>query len=100
MEWDFIKNSKSSNLPLVINDSKCRPVKRGQLTMTIQETCAFDSILQLVISAIVAHAAYRNAIQSSSNDIFKLANSILEHGKVFSIHYLDRVTILQVTFIS
>lgn len=94
-EWDFIKNSKSFNLPLVINGSKCRPIKQGQLIITVQETCAFDSILQLVVSATVAHAAYQTALQSSSNDIFRLAKSILEHGKLLSKHYNERASILQ-----
>lgn len=75
-EWDFIKNSKSFNLPLIINGSKCNPVKQGQLKINVHETCAFDSILQLVLSAIVAHPEYRNTIDSSSSDIFQLAKSI------------------------
>lgn len=95
-EWDFIKNSKSSfNLPLIINGSKCKPVKQGKLIINIQETCAFDSILQLVVSGIVTHATYRNAISLSSNDIFQLAKSILEHGRLLSIHYNQRASILQ-----
>lgn len=38
--------------------------------MIVQETCSFDLILQLVTNGIAAHAAYRNAIQSSE-DIFQ-----------------------------
>jgi len=54
--------------------------------MTVQEICAFDSILQLVINGIAAHATYRSAIQSSEG-IFKLVRSILENGKILLIHY-------------
>jgi len=64
-EWDYLKNTKSFNLPLLINGSKCKPIKQGRFVMTVQKTCAFDSILQLVINGIAAHATYRNAIQSS-----------------------------------
>lgn len=63
--------------------------------MTVQETCAFDSLLQLVASGIATHAAYRNSIQSSSDDIFRLAKSLLEDGKIFSKHYYERASILQ-----
>lgn len=74
-EWDFMKNNKSFNLSLMINGSKCKLVKQDQQIINIQETCAFDSILQLVVSGIVTHAAYRNALISSSNDIIQLAKS-------------------------
>jgi len=93
-EWDYLKNTKSFNLPLLINGSKCKPIKQGRFVMTVQETCAFDSILQLVTNGIAAHATYRNAIQSSEG-IFKLARSILENGKILSIHYDERASILQ-----
>jgi len=93
-EWDYLKNTKSFNLPLLINGSKCKPIKQGQFVMTVQEICAFDSILQLVTNGTAAHVTYRNAIQSSEG-IFKLARSILENGKILSIHYDKRASILQ-----
>lgn len=64
-EWDYLKNTKSLNLPLLINGSKCNAVKQKQLAMTVQETCAFDSLVQLVVSGIAAHETYRNEIQST-----------------------------------
>lgn len=63
--------------------------------MTVQETCAFDSLLQLVISRIAAHEMYRNEIESSSDCIFQLAKDILENGKIILIHYNKRASILQ-----
>ena len=56
--------------------------------MTIQETCAFDSLLQLVASGIAIHAAYRNLIQSS-DDIFWLAKSLPKDDKIFSKYYFN-----------
>lgn len=55
-EWDYLKNIKSFNLPLIINGSKCKPLhmKREQL-LTVQETCAFDSLLQIIASGIAAN---------------------------------------------
>lgn len=93
-EWDFLKNTKSFNLPVLINGSKCRPIKQGKSLMTVQQTCAFDSILQLVTNGLAAHATYRNAIQSSKG-IFQLARSILENGKILLKHYHERASILQ-----
>jgi len=60
--------------------------------MTLYEICAFDSLL-LVASRIATHKAYREATESCTNDIFKLARSILENGKLFSIHYSERASI-------
>jgi len=94
-EWDYLKNIKSSNLPLISNGSKCKPIKRGQSMMTVQETCAFDSLLQLVASGIATHAAYRNAVESSSDSIIRLAISLLEDGRILSKHYNERASILQ-----
>lgn len=95
-EWDYIKNMKSHNLPLMINGNKCKAVnmKRG-LILNVQETCAFDSILQIVASAIATHTAYGDAVRSSSDSIFHLAANILEYGKLLSTHYTERATILQ-----
>jgi len=94
-EWDYLKNIKSSNLPLIINGSKYKPIKREQSMMTVQETCTFDSFLQLVASGIATHAAYRNAIESSSDSIIRLAISLLEDSRILSKHYTERASILQ-----
>ncbi|KAL0101003.1 hypothetical protein PUN28_019424 [Cardiocondyla obscurior] len=32
-EWDFLKNIKSLNLPLMINGSKCKPITKGVVTV-------------------------------------------------------------------
>lgn len=62
--------------------------------MTVQDICAFDSILQLVANGIAKYETYRNAIQSSEG-IFELARSILENGKILSTHYNERARTLQ-----
>jgi hypothetical protein len=62
--------------------------------MTIQETCAFDSILQLIANGIAAHEAYRKAVQLSEG-IYQLARSILKNGKILSVYYDKRACILQ-----
>jgi len=84
------------NLPLIINGSKCKPVHmKRQHLLTIQETCAFDSLLQIIASGIAANIEYRDAIESSSDKIFQLARSILESGKILATHYIERAPILQ-----
>lgn len=95
-EWDFLNNIKSFNLPLIINGSKCKPlhIKQGQ-SLILQETCAFDSLLQIIASGIAANIEYRSAIESSSDKIFQLARSILETGKILTTHYIERASILQ-----
>jgi len=93
-EWDYLKNITSRNLPLIINGSKCKSMSKEGITMTVQETCAFDSLLQLVISGIATHT-YREAIESCNDDIFKLARSILKDGRLHPIHYTERAFILE-----
>ena len=62
--------------------------------MTLHETCTFDSLLQLVASGIATHEAHREAIESCTNDISKLARSILKNERLFST-YNERVSILK-----
>lgn len=94
-EWDYIKNSKLHNLPLFVNSNKCKPIKQGHSLLNIQKTCAFDSIMQVVMSAIAANETYRNETKSFSDPIFRLANSILTDGKLTVKHYDKRACILQ-----
>ena len=69
---------------------------RQGVIMTLHKTCAFDSLLQLVASRIATHEAYREATESCTDGIFKLARSILENGRLFSIHYNERASILEI----
>lgn len=52
-------------------------------------------MLQILASGIAAHALYREATESSFDDIFKLARSILENGRLLPIHYAERASILE-----
>lgn len=61
----------------------------------MQQTCAFDSLLQLVINGIATHEIYENETQSSSDCIFQLGKSILDKGKIIAAHYDKRASILQ-----
>jgi len=84
----------SRNVPLIINGSKCKSVSKEGITM-IQETFAFDSLLQLVMSEIATHTSYREAIESCNDDIFKLTRSILKDGRLHPIYYTERAPILK-----
>lgn len=83
------------NLPLIINGNKCKPIKKGQSVINVQNTCAFDSLLQLVASGIATLTIYRNVVQASSDNIFYLAKSLLEDGRLLSKYYHERALILQ-----
>jgi len=61
--------------------------------MTVQETCAFTFATRCKWNR--KNEAYRNAVESSSDSIIRLAISLLEDGRILSKHYNERASILQ-----
>jgi len=47
----------------------------------------FATFATFVASGIATHAAYRKAVESSSDSIIRLAISLLEDGRILSKHY-------------
>ena len=90
-EWDFIKDVTSSRLPMFKNGNK---VMLGKVTMNLQSTCAFDSIFQIVLNALVSNKTYRDLCTASSAEIISLAFSVLNQKKIQTEHYRERARIL------
>lgn len=106
-EWDFLKDATSPNIPLLKNGSVSGAVKlvdeiasvsgkvkRVEKIMTVHETCAIDSILQLQMCAIALSRKYKEEIEGSTVPTIKLALSIFEDGKITTKHYAERAKTL------
>lgn len=51
-KWEYIKNTKVSKLPAFKNGSFCEPVTMEQFKLNLKNTCAFDSLFQVIMNAI------------------------------------------------
>lgn len=50
------------------------------LKIIVKDTCAFDSLLQIMMSAIAINLSYKEAIRAIDNKTTKLAERILADG--------------------
>lgn len=66
-EWEYIKDTKVSRLPAFKNDLFCEPVIMGKLRLNLQKTCAFDSLFQVIMSAMASNRVYCKILEKSTN---------------------------------
>lgn len=64
-------------------------------TIVIHETCAFDSILQIVIAGLALYKSYNTKTIDSANDMIQLARKILNRKKIQASNYVERAQILK-----
>jgi len=64
-EWDYIKDSKIGQIPIILNENISGPVRINDYNLNIMQTCAFDSIFQVVVSELLANKIYYKNLQSS-----------------------------------
>jgi len=69
----------------------------NKIHVVIRETCAFDSILQVVMYAFALYCAYKTAMMTADNSILTLAQDIIQSGKLCAKHYILRGQILCAT---
>lgn len=94
-EWEFIKNTKISKQPAFKNGLFCNPVILGKLRLNVRNTCAFDSLFQVVMSAIASNEVYREIIDKSANKTVQLAMKIFtDKQKLMADDYRKRAQIL------
>lgn len=98
-EWDYVKSDVVVGIPIIKNGNLCGPIHINKLQLVIRETCAFDSILQIVMCAFASHCTYKTAMMNTDNPLLLLAQDILQAGKLYAKHYTMRGQILSdVTF--
>jgi len=95
-DWDFIETNKTIGIPLLKNGSLCNAttVDKGQIL--VRETCAFDSIFQIVASGMGMCSVYKIDMIAftTSNAFIKLIIEILTRGKIIANDYGTRAMIL------
>lgn len=81
-EWDLFPN-KQINTPILKNGSICKAVLIDIQHITVEETCAFDALLQIFLYSIAIQNNYgENA--HGENLFINLASCLTKSGKVTS----------------
>jgi len=57
-------------------------IAMGLKLKIVKDTCAFDSLLQVIMSAIATYPSYKEAVYRIDCKIIKLAERVLTNGKV------------------
>lgn len=82
-DYQFLNNDKITKMPIIKNGGNIliKAAKLGHNKISLTNTCAFDSILQLFIAAYFDKNEIKNFISSQeSNTFFKLVLDITTHG--------------------
>lgn len=75
------------------NGNLCKPVHCDGIKTIVKNTCAFDPLLQVVMSAI--NSSYKKEICAIDSKITKLAEKLLIDGKVTAMVKIERARILR-----
>lgn len=76
-EWKYIKNVKFYKLPSFKNGNFCPIVNIGKYLLNVKNTCAFDSILHVILSAIASNAIYSKKPKDTVNRTILFARSLV-----------------------
>lgn len=91
----IIKDTKISRLPAFKNGLFCEPVIMEKLRLNLQKTCAFDSLFQVIMSAMASNQVYYKILEKSTNQTIQLALKILiGKQKLTMFDYRERANIL------
>lgn len=93
-EWQFVKDSLTSKLPIFKNGSFCKPVSIGKYKLNVKCTCAFDSLFQVIMSSIASNTEYHEKLSKSTNQMIRLALKVLHDKKLTMDCYKERAEIL------
>ncbi|EFN73573.1 hypothetical protein EAG_13538, partial [Camponotus floridanus] len=73
----------------------CPPVKMEKYRLNLLKTCAFDSLFQVIISAMASNNVYYEILEKSTNQTILLALKILKDKKELTVaSYKQRADIL------
>jgi len=87
---------KRVTIPLLKNGSLLKAIRYGNNFIVVRETCAFDSLTQVITNAIVTNEAYHDVITNKNNNFCNFAESIsiMNSIRVTSNIYQERAKIL------
>lgn len=89
--WDLFPR-KDLKIPFLKIGSLCNSVAIDQKHIIVQETCAFDPLIQITMYSIAIKNYF---INYAENFTLQLATALCESGKVNSGHYRKRAEILK-----
>lgn len=93
--FDALNFPKNLSIPVLKNGSHaCGIVTKGTTTMGVTNTCAFDSVLQVLILAFAENEDLRESLDSNKNSFIQLALDIHAKGLKGRHAYCARTTIL------
>lgn len=95
-DWEHMATLKRVTVPLLRNGSLFKGSRCGDQFVVVRQTCAFDSITQIVTNAIVTNKTYADITASQNNNFCNFAKSIslLNSNKITSNIYQERTKIL------
>jgi len=88
-----MKKIRSNKTVPLINGSISTPIKIKNKTFTVNNTCAFDTIVLIVCIGFYDYPKYKNYIQNSENELFKFCKTIAIRGALKS-EYIKRYELL------
>lgn len=94
-DWDYVQSHKTIEIPIFKNGNLYENNLRiNEVLVIIKETCAFDSLIQLVMHAIGKEYRFKEHIQYLDYPLIKLAVNIINRGKLIQSDYVARAKIL------
>lgn len=69
-DWDFIDSEKAINIPIMRNGSLCNVTVINKEHIVVTETCAFDSIFQVIASGAGMRNNYKKKVSELENLFF------------------------------
>lgn len=93
-EWDFIKEAQFGTLPVFRNGFQSGSVKINAESINLTRTCAFDSLIQIIIHAMAVNRAYYTNVETCTSPIITLARTMLNDKILKSGHLVARAKIL------
>lgn len=94
-DWDYVQTHKVVHIPILKNGNLCNSIRVDGTHVLIKETCAFDSVLQLIMHAIGKDCHYKEIVQQLDHSMIQLGMSVLNRGKVTASDYIERIKILE-----
>lgn len=93
--WDNMPTLQRITIPLLKNGSLLKGSRCDDQFVVVRETCAFDSLTQVVTNAIVTHPTYAGIITTKNNNFCNFAKNIsLINKNITSNIYQQRTKIL------
>lgn len=83
----------TNTLPLILNGTSCKNVRFDGKIFVLTNTCAFDSICQIFVSAIKYNPHYKKVVFGLNVPILKTASILIEKG-LKSEFYNERALLL------